>query len=277
MATSKIPAPRRGVNPNLLDNWLFIGGGSQQGGGQFPINHRAQTSYPTGTLYCIDRWRHTATYTTTQLYADYLLLSAAGGSSDYGYVEQFISWNAIRGKVVTYSVLYLDSSNEPQLASRSGTTFSTPPAQGADNAVVRMNDLIPNGAGCGFYITSAGVAYVQIGQTPGNSIKLIAVKLELGAQQTLAHLENGEWTLNAVPNIDEQQFLCFTNRQDSGNGQWSGFYTVGGKVGSNGFPYFRFSADNGYQYQLSFTSGGNLTLQQYDGTTWTAMAEYAHI
>lgn len=269
-------AVQRKTNSNLLNNWCFAGGGSQQGGGQFPINHKAQTLYPAGTSYCIDRWRHTTSYTTTQLYSGYLLLSAAGGSSDYGYIEQFISWSAIRGKAVTFSVLYLDSNNDPQLAYGSGTTFSNPPAQGT-NAVIRINDLIPNGAGCGFYITDSGVAYVQIGQTPGNSIKLIAVKLELGTQQTLAHRENGGWTLNDVPNIDEQQFLCFTNREDSGNGQWSGFYTVGGKVSPAGKPYFRFSADNGYQYQLTVTAGGNLVIQQYDGTTWTNLAEYAHI
>lgn len=212
--TDDTGVPVYGMGVNLLDNWYFIGGGSQQGGGQFPINHRAQTSYPTGTSYCIDRWKHTSTYTTTQLYSDYLLLSAAGGSSDYGYVRQFISWNAIRGKVVTYSVLYLDSSNKPQLASRSGTTFSTPPAQGADNAVIRMNDLIPNGAGCGFYINSSGAAFAQIGQTPGHSIKLIAVKLELGTQQTLAHLENGTWVLNEIPSYEEELLKCQTSVDD---------------------------------------------------------------
>ena len=35
------------VNPNLLDNWYFVGGGSQQGGGQFPINQRARPSSAT--------------------------------------------------------------------------------------------------------------------------------------------------------------------------------------------------------------------------------------
>lgn len=30
----------RMCNPNLLDNWYFVGGGSQQGGGRFPINQR---------------------------------------------------------------------------------------------------------------------------------------------------------------------------------------------------------------------------------------------
>lgn len=44
------------TNPNLLDNWYFAGGGSQLGGGQFPINQRGQTEY-IGAGYAIDRFR----------------------------------------------------------------------------------------------------------------------------------------------------------------------------------------------------------------------------
>ena len=29
-------------NRNLLDNWYFVGGGSQQGGGSFPVNQRGR-------------------------------------------------------------------------------------------------------------------------------------------------------------------------------------------------------------------------------------------
>ena len=49
----KMPVVGKGVN--LLDNWYFVGGGSQQGGKQFPINQRGQTSY-SGIGYTIDRW-----------------------------------------------------------------------------------------------------------------------------------------------------------------------------------------------------------------------------
>ena len=42
---------------NLLDNWYFAGGGSQQGDGQFPINQRGQTSYTASNANCIDRWK----------------------------------------------------------------------------------------------------------------------------------------------------------------------------------------------------------------------------
>lgn len=45
-----------GTNPNLLDNWYFVGGGSQLGDGVFPINQRGQTSYGGGATTNVDRW-----------------------------------------------------------------------------------------------------------------------------------------------------------------------------------------------------------------------------
>ena len=38
--------------------------------------------------------------------------------------------------------------------------------------------------------------------------KLVAVKLELGSQQTLAHQENGAWVLNEIPRFSDQLAAC---------------------------------------------------------------------
>lgn len=43
-------------NRNLLDNWYFVGGGSQLGNGHFPINQREQTSYSGSGVTTFDRW-----------------------------------------------------------------------------------------------------------------------------------------------------------------------------------------------------------------------------
>ena len=45
-----------GVRPNLLDNWYFVGGGTQ---GKFPINQKGVTSRDDVAKYIIfiDRWR----------------------------------------------------------------------------------------------------------------------------------------------------------------------------------------------------------------------------
>lgn len=52
-----------GSNDNLLDNWYFVGGGSQLGDGIFPINQRGQTSYGNGQTF--DRWKLSAGGTVT--------------------------------------------------------------------------------------------------------------------------------------------------------------------------------------------------------------------
>jgi len=47
-----------GINPNLLRNWYFVGGGT--GRGVFPVNSRGKTSYAissTGTK-AMDGWNY---------------------------------------------------------------------------------------------------------------------------------------------------------------------------------------------------------------------------
>ena len=55
-ASSTTPVYGKGIN--MLDNWYFVGGGSQQGGHQLPINQRGQTTYTgSSTFWSIDRWK----------------------------------------------------------------------------------------------------------------------------------------------------------------------------------------------------------------------------
>lgn len=60
--------------------------------------------------------------------------------------------------------------------------------------------------------------------------KLVAVKLELGTEQTLAHQENGKWVLNEIPNYGEELTKCMrylqiisTPYDTSGNGVAIGY------------------------------------------------------
>lgn len=60
--------------------------------------------------------------------------------------------------------------------------------------------------------------------------KLVAVKLELGSQQTLAHQENGVWVLNEIPDYGEELTKCMrylqiisTPYDTSGNGVAIGY------------------------------------------------------
>ncbi len=69
-----------GKGENCLRNWYMYGGGSQQGGGQFPINQRGLTSY-TAVGETIDGWFQTGGTTTVEDY-DIRHTSLANASSD---------------------------------------------------------------------------------------------------------------------------------------------------------------------------------------------------
>lgn len=69
-----------GKGENCFRNWYMYGGGSQQGGGQLPINQRGLTSY-TAVGETIDGWSQTGGTTTVEAY--YIRhTSPANASSD---------------------------------------------------------------------------------------------------------------------------------------------------------------------------------------------------
>lgn len=144
------------VNRNLLDNAYFVGGGSQQGGGQFPVNQRGQTIYSAANAYCIDRWKLVSGS----------LSVVSGGITLNGTIVQYLE-QAVGG-AVTASALLSD-----------GTMLSP----SYDDATKT------------FTLTASG-----------QTIK--AVKLELGAVQTLARQENGVWVLNEIPGFQQELAKC---------------------------------------------------------------------
>ena len=174
-------------NPNLLDNWYFVGGDSQQGGGQFPINQRGKTRYPGGG-YGIDRWLLNSD--------DTLTVSTTGVTITLGgnnYVMQQLFESPIpSGEVVTVSALFGDGF----LAYASGAVgnvISTPIHSNFD-----------------FRIEATGDKVSFVSQVQSSSIEIIAAKLELGSVQTLAHQDaEGNWVLNdPPPNFQQELAKC---------------------------------------------------------------------
>ena len=154
------------------------------------------------------------------------------------------------------------------------------PSSFASNATITnaLNNQIPNGGGCGVYINS-GNLFVQIGQTAGHTIKLVAAKLEVGSTQTLAHKENGIWVLNEIPNFEDQLMRCAISKSPNADNM-SGGRPVAGFVAGSGFPYLRYINDNGYIYQWVITGSGTtqnpykLAIQKYDGSTWSNLVVF---
>ena len=234
------------VRPNLLDNWYFVGGGSQQGGGQFPINQRGGYIVPAGTQayadgtgadmgiltsaitvteiipsnnvprfylngilcysepntyvpgytgngYGIDRWKtNPGIQTTVLINSDGVtLISDSNNSSEL--IQVLEPGSIVVGNIYTLSILVKALKGYCAATIWNGNTI---------NLKVGMNTLT-------FEATSDTYKGILPIRALGGSIKISAVKLELGDTQTLAHQDsNGNWVLNEIPNYQEQLRMC---------------------------------------------------------------------
>lgn len=174
--------PKFTVNPNLLDNWYFVN----------PVNQREQMKY-TSVGYTVDRWRFgDGSSGTLSLIGNGLKLARTDGVM---YLDQRIPKTQIpEGSALTYSVL-----------TTSGL-FSI--------SFVIKNDTyheqnVGGGISLGWNYTPAEIVdFTLVNNTVNSDVTVIAIKLELGPTQTLAHLENGNWVLNEIPDYGEQLRKC---------------------------------------------------------------------
>ena len=168
-------------NPNLLDNWYFGN----------PVNQKGQTSY-TEAGYTIDRW---ALPPSTP--GSFLLHS----SDNYSANVKGVFFQRIENKRFIVGAKYTLSVLRGLIASPTlyHETFTLTENVGWKS---RFN---VNGGTFGFYHDS-NASDIQFDLNGDKTI--IAVKLELGSQQTLAHQENGVWVLNEIPDYGGQLRLC---------------------------------------------------------------------
>ena len=173
-------------NDNILDNAYFVGGGSQQGGGQFPINQRGKTVYSTAEqfnwVYCADRWMNDG---QVSLVEGGLQL-AATGSYNAQMFQKFEQSRVVKGEVYTASMLLANG----ELVTESGViTFDVREHEwmfGGDRLYVARD------------IGTLGAVGTVVGQ--GQDEIIVAMQLEPGPVQTLAHKDaSGNWVLNAPP------------------------------------------------------------------------------
>lgn len=166
--------------PNLLDNWYFVGGGSQLGNGAFPINDIGKTYYSGDYSEAINNWWIRGSMTCT--------IAADGLHLTPGILYQMVSSpSSLRGKTVTISAII-----NGELVYQTGTIPSNIPAQ---NTVVIGN----NSSRFTVRALTNGCLEANIVAKDQETLVIQAAKLELGDTQTLAHLVNGVWVLNAVP------------------------------------------------------------------------------
>lgn len=207
------------IRPNLLRNWYFVGGGSQQGGGQFPINQREQTTY-SSIAYTIDGWRIAANSgCAVSLGQDGITFERTSGTNAK-YLAQWVDNTApdLNGKRLTASILckgdpftldyhYGTSSSSDRLHSEQFTPsasefrlFTWIFTPSAPSSFLDYPE---------FYITMP---------RDTATLTIAAMKFEIGDTQTLAHNEgtdeNPIWVLNEIPDYEEQLIKCETSMAD---------------------------------------------------------------
>ena len=234
----------RGVsNPNLLDNWYFVNPVDQRGGyvvppgveymntggtvvagtteayykvntidsngnGTITVNGTTYWVYGasivrgyTGTGYGIDRWKG-YDGTTALIVSGGLKLAESADNSNDAFIIQFLpNFADFAGKTLTFSVLVL-SSTGPGVRIRISDGVSITTGDYCTSGVCTVTHTF-NSNPTDLQVTIRGVtkqAYETV---------LLAAKLELGSQQTLAHQdENGVWQLNEIPDYGEQLTRC---------------------------------------------------------------------
>ena len=176
-------------NRNLLDNWYFLN----------PVNQRGQLSYTSALNYdySIDRWISYRVGTVTEVQAGGVSITAP--SSGYAALLQRMDLDksSLVGQILTISALAGDGT----LLSASGVV----PASDEDATIATANNSL-------YYVyfrwSSSNGLFVEL-RVPSGSVTFVAAKLELGSQQTLAHQdEDGNWTLNDIPNYGEELAKC---------------------------------------------------------------------
>ena len=177
-------------NPNLLDNWYFAN----------PVNQRGQTEYtPAWNGYSIDRWN-------VESDSEVVITLVNGGihvkntaSTTKQFKQTLPSELNLSGKMVTISLLAGDVIGTVNCV----FTQASEPYQNSAACSVSTNGLF---SASGSVLT--GQQKFACNLEPGAEITLLAVKLELGTTQTLAHQENGNWVLNEIPDYGEQLARC---------------------------------------------------------------------
>ncbi len=165
-------------NPNLLHNWYFGN----------PVNQRGKTTYDEAG-YTIDRWSIASASSLTVLDDCIEITGSIHQTADIG--------GGYFGVPLTLSVL----DTENNLYVMEGFTL-TSLNQGTSSSAQGAPLL------SAFADTDERIA-VSVAPSRNSTIRLRAVKLEFGTQQTLAHQDaDGKWVLNEIPNKGEELIRC---------------------------------------------------------------------
>lgn len=208
---------QRKVNPQLLRNAYFVGGGT--GRGVFPVNTQGKSTYSEAG-WSIDQWYIRGSLDVS-LQSAGISVVAASQSAYFGLNQPVLNSAALIGKTVTLSVLisnwsFTEHSDYPKIgiyaANSSGANSSSILTKRIEgNGLTTITGVVPSSITDYSQLNFSAIYIASSASSPTGSCKIIAAKLEIGETQTLAHLENGVWVLNEIPDysIEESRVLFF--------------------------------------------------------------------
>lgn len=241
-------------NPNLLINGDF----------RKPVNRNGKSEY-LSVGYTIDRWVLPAGNPDAKITIeeDSLYLENNSATKEL-WLQQNIQYNLDQTVILSILVQELV-----------GQAFLLVPNYYISINNVGIISLSVNG------VTASEV--VRIALLPNAKVKIKAVKLELGDQQTLAHKdENGNWVLNDPPNYDLQYALCsqyspitgeFVGSQHSNpnlldNAYWADKDYIINQRGQNEYTAYGYSIDRYQIYSATLNINNNdITVSAPDDAT----------
>ena len=295
-------------NPNLLDNWYFADPIDQRGGWVVPSGTTYYTGWNTGApvvagttttyhkvltndgawttisiddviygvpasvvvrgytgigTYSIDRWyRGYTNHAALIIHDGYVEMN---GDENAEFIQRI--QHLLLGETVTASVLLEDN----QLAWVTGKLPSTYNGEYFHTGIAVG---VPNSNGIHLELSYYnGLLRYNFVCPVGSKAKIVATKLELGTQQTLAHQDaDGNWVLNEIPNRAEQLLRCSQSTADAsdtyantsfapagyGWGEQSKYYVflddADGSKFENAIAPFIMGMKNSTQYAIAFQS-----------------------
>lgn len=211
---SAISAKVQPCNRNLLDNWYFGA----------PVNQRGKAVY-SGAGYGIDRWKAEAvTPNVTTIKDGYIELSQNALISEILEEPYSLCGKQVTVSALTTTGLYFATATVPSKEELSAITT---------DETIGVSYFAVNGNSTGYVCLQHSKEHttkVMLRAYSGYTVGVIAVKLEMGSQQTLAHQEDGVWVLNEIPDYGEELTKCMRYLQvlaapfdTSGNGVAIGY------------------------------------------------------
>lgn len=187
-------------NRNLWDNGYFIGGGSQSGYGNLPINQKGKQLYDQADGNCIDR-HYKSSDAVVELLGDCLKVTLKSNNAPNRFAHKF-STVFTSGTTYTVSVLVKSVSNEVNVfIQESGGEFVTPVT----------GTISGTGVFSATFTCTKTAMYQAIFSNESRidtELELMACGMHASDIQLLAYSESDRWNLFETPDYGETLARC---------------------------------------------------------------------